>query len=204
MTCSCKEGLEIVAKCDECDDFMCALCFFAHARIKATKEHTVVLFKATTSSAKKTKLKDKSVGVRPKTKRKLIQCNRKPSPLLVTQRALSSDKKCRQFHGISKKLFNQIYSGIEGKFLKSHKLAPKDQLSIFYHKLKAGADNTELSTIYGVGEDLISKVFRNLVDVLFNFTKQFVGWLSKAENEATMPNSFKKHFPKVLEWSYHY
>ena len=204
MVCSCEEAEKIMAKCEECDEFMCIECFKAHCKLKVMKNHKVTVFDKATLSAKKPKVKRKNVkiGVRPKTRKKGIQCNIKPSPTLITKRALSSDKKCRQFHGINKKLFNQIYSGIEGKFVKSHKLAPKDQLSLFYHKLKAGADNTELSVIYGVGEDLVSKVFRNLVDVLFNFTKQFIGWLSKAENEATMPKSFKKHFPKVFEWIY--
>ena len=73
----------------------------------------------------------------------------------------------------------------------------KDQLSIFYHKLKANADYTELSTIYGVGELLISKVFKNLVSVLFEFCSQYIWWLSKAENEKLMPKSFKKHFPNT-------
>ena len=199
MTCSCEQAEDIIAKCEECEEYMCIMCIRAHSKFKLTKSHTVTLLKATTSTAPKPKLKKRSVkiGVRPHTRNKSVQCNRKPSLTPVTQRALSSDKKCKKFHGINLGLFNQIYDGIQGKFVKSHKLAPKDQLSVFYHKLKANCDNTELSTIYGVEERLISKVFKNLVDVLFDFSRDFIGWLSKADNQRTMPKSFKKHFPKT-------
>jgi hypothetical protein len=199
MTCSCKEAEDIIAKCEECDEFMCILCFRAHSRFKLTKSHTVTLLKATTAPKPKLKRRSVKIGVRPHTRNKYVQCNRKPTLTPVTQRALSSDKKCKKFHGINLGLFNLIHEGIQGKFVKSHKLAPKDQLSVFYHKLKANCDNTELSTIYGVEERLISKVFKNLVDVLFDFASDHIWWLSKAQNQRTMPKSFKKHFPKVLE-----
>ena len=199
MVCSCEEAEKIMSRCEECDEFMCIKCFSAHCILKVMKNHKVTVFDSATLSAKKPKVKRKNVkiGVRPKTRKKGIQCNIKPSPTLITKRALSSDKKCKKFHGINLNLFNQIYSGIEGKFVSSKKLAPKDQLSIFYHKLKANADNTVLSTIYGVGELLISKVFKNLVSVLFDFCRQYIWWLSKAENEKLMPKSFKKHFPNT-------
>ena len=181
--CSCKEGEEVIAKCSECDDFLCILCFYAHSRLKISRNHSVTLFNSAVLSSKKPNVKRKSVriGVKPHTRNKFAQCNIRHSPTMVTQRALSSDKKCRQFHGIKLKIFNQIFLGLEEKFgfVKSHKLAPKDQLSIFYHKLKANADNTELSIIYGAGEDLISKVFKHMVSVLFEFSKKYIWWLSR-------------------------
>ena len=200
MMCSCK-GEEVIAKCNECDDFLCILCFSVHSRLKISKSHTVTIFKAHTSSEKKPKLKTKSVkiGVRPKTRNRFVQCNRKPTITPVTQRALSSDKKSKKFHGINLALFTQIYNHItrKGKFVKSRKLAPKDQLSVFYHKLKSGCDYTELSTIYGMEERLVSKVFRHLVDEVYTLASQNIWWLSKTENQKSMPNSFKKHFPKT-------
>ena len=178
ISCSCKAE-DIFAKCKECDDFLCIMCFNVHSTLKITKDHTVSLLKPTKSSGKKPKLKMRSVGVSawPKTKNKGVQC--KPALKQVTQIPLSNNKKCKQFHGISLALWNQIFNGIKGKFVRSHKLAPEDQLSVFYHKLKAGFDFTELSTIYGVQERLISKVFGRLVDVVYQFTSKYIWWLTK-------------------------
>ena len=127
MVCSCEEAEKIMAKCEECDEFMCIECFKAHCKLKVMKKHKVTVFNSATLSEKKPKVKRRNVkiGVRPKTSKKGVQCNIKPSPTLVTQRALSSNKKCKKFHGISLNLFSQIYSGIRGKFLTSQKLAPK-------------------------------------------------------------------------------
>ena len=64
--------------------------------------------------------------------------------LKIVERSLSTDKLCRQFHGIPLALFNTYMKGLEGKFLKRCKLKPKEQLSIVLNKFKSNLYNSQL------------------------------------------------------------
>ena len=99
--------------------------------------------------------------------------------------------------GIKLCFFNQIKKGLQGKFLSSYKMAPEDQLCMFYHKLKTNATNTVLAVTFDIDETLVSKIFKHMVEILFQFSKRFLYWFSKSEVQKTMPSSFRKHFPKT-------
>ena len=116
---------------------------------------------------------------------------------MVTIRALSSEKKCKDFLGISIQFFNQVLAGIESKMTERRALSHRDQLVIFYHKLKSGTTFTSISVIFDVCEKTVSKVFIELVHVIHDFCKKMVFWLSKQEIMATMPESFKIHYPNT-------
>ena len=115
----------------------------------------------------------------------------------MVARALSNNKRCKAFTGISLNLFNQILKGLEGKFKNSYKMGPEDQLCLFYFKVKTNLTNGPLATVFVVEEQLVSTIFKHMVDILFEFSKDHLYWLSKSEVKRTMPKSFRKHFPDI-------
>ena len=112
---------------------------------------------------------------------------------------LYNNKKCKQFTGISLNLFNTILNSLKakGKFKSSYKMGPEDQLCLFYFKVKINATNGICATVFGVEEQLISMIFKHMVDILFEHARQRLWWLSRAEVKRTMPKSFRKHFPDI-------
>ena len=115
----------------------------------------------------------------------------------VTARALSSDRKCKQFLGISTDLFEMIYIACEKDIEDMRSLTKRDQLAIFFHKLKSGSRYTEISVTFDINERTCSKVFSQVMEAVFKFAKNSIWWPSKAEIEATLPDSFKIHFPNT-------
>ena len=115
----------------------------------------------------------------------------------VTTRALSSNKKCRQFLGIPIDLFEMIYKSCKDDLEQMRSLTKKDQLAIFFHKLKSGSRYTTISVVFDISERTCANVFANVIDVVFRFSKKGLWWFSKEEVKATMPDSFKVHFPEA-------
>ena len=83
----------------------------------------------------------------------------------VTSRALKSDKKCKQYTGLHLEHFNQLLFGLEGKFLSSYKMTPKDQLCMFYQKLKSNATNTTLAINFGID---VKRIKRWIFFIFYN------------------------------------
>ena len=190
MVCVCKHAKKAIARCEECEDFLCVLCYNAHQLVRLTKDHTISIIDqddiGITSQGTQT---DKG-------KNKSTQTD-KPEMLRVTADALKNNKRCKQFLGISLPLFTQILNGLNGKFKKSYKLSPKDQLCLFYNKLKSNNTNGNLATTFGVEEQLVSEVFKHMVDIMYTFATENLWWWSRNEVKKTMPKSFRKHFPDV-------
>ena len=120
MLCSCEDKKRVVSKCETCDEFLCTLCYFAHLRVKLTRNHQFKIL----SKIQQPKIANKMKSKATQTKR----LKAKKLPLRpVTSRALKTDKKCKQYTGVSLEFFNQILDGLEGNFLSSYKMAPKGQ-----------------------------------------------------------------------------
>ena len=152
MLCTCEDKKKVVATCETCDEFLCSLCYYAHLRVKITKNHKFKVL-ARLSPQKKPKLtRNKGTQVK-----RLKPKNLEMRP--VTARALKSNKTCKQYTGLSLNLFNQILDGNSGKFLSSYKMKPKDQLCMFYQKLKTNATNTTLSINFGIDVKIIGLSF---------------------------------------------
>ena len=64
--------------------------------------------------------------------------------LQIVERALSSDEKCRQFHGIPLFLFNMYMDGLSGQFIKNSKFKPREQLSMVFYKFKTNLFNSQI------------------------------------------------------------
>ena len=93
--------------------------------------------------------------------------------------------------------FNLLLKALEGKFIRSYKFAPEDQICLYYHKLKSNSTNTSLAITFGVDENTVSSIFEHMVEIMFDHSRQYLWWLSKREVQETMPKSFKQKFPNT-------
>ena len=143
MLCTCEDRKKVVANCTTCDEFLCTLCYFAHLRVKLTRSHNFKILSIIPQQKPTINMNSKA------TQTKRLKATKLPVRL-VTSRALKTDKKCKQYTGVHLEFFNQLLEGLEGKFLSSYKMAPKDQLCMFYQKLKSNATNTTLSINFGI------------------------------------------------------
>ena len=160
MLCSCKDKKQVVSRCETCDDFLCALCYHAHLRVKQTRNHQFKILSKIPEQKKTKIMKNKATQTEVKRLKKLPV---RP----VTSRALKTDKKCKQYTGLHLEHFNQLLFGLEGKFLSSYKMAPKDQLCMFFQKLKSNATNTTLSINFGIN-------VKRIIRLVFLYTLQSV------------------------------
>ena len=119
MLCSCEDKKKVVSKCETCDEFLCTLCYFAHLRVKLTKNHQFKIL----SKIQQPKTAKEMISKATQTLKRLKAKKLAPRP--VTSRALKTDKKCKQYTGVSLEFFNQVLDGLEGNFLSSYKMAPK-------------------------------------------------------------------------------
>ena len=113
-----------MAQCTTCDDLLCAPCYYAHLRSKPSKSHKVKIL-----------VDDIPASYN---KRKGTQTE-KPKMRPNTAKALSSNVKCKRYMGINLSQFKLFMNGLQGKFYKSYKLAPEDQLCLFFNKVKTNA-----------------------------------------------------------------
>ena len=141
--------------CETCDEYLCTLCYYAHLRVKLTRNHQFKIFSKIPQQKASKIMKNKETQVTCEVKRL------KGKKLLVrpvTSRALETEKKCKQYTGVHLHFFNQLLKGLEGKFLSSFKMSAKDQLCMFYHKLKTNATNTILSINFGISVKRIKRL----------------------------------------------
>ena len=132
---------KVVAKCETCDEFLCTLCYYSHLRVTLTKNHQFKIL----SKIQKPKKAIKMVSKATQTVKRLEEKKALLTP--VTSRALSTDKKCKQYTGLHLEYFNQLMKGLEGNFLSSHKMTPKGQLIL-----------KELSGVFNSSKKIIEKV----------------------------------------------
>ena len=144
MLCTCEDKKKVVVNCITCDEFLCSLCYFAHLRVKLTRSHNFKILSIIPQQKPSKKMKDRGTQTTKRLKAKKLPV--RP----VTSRALKTDKKCKQYTGVHLEFFNELLEGLEGKFLSSYKMSPKDQLCMFYQKLKSNATNTTLSINFGI------------------------------------------------------
>ena len=98
----CDDKRKVVARCEDCNDFLCILCFHAHKRVKLAKQHKITTFislspRLSISKEVNENIKPIKVKKAPKTEKLKMLPN--------TARSLKSDKKCKRYMGISLSLF---------------------------------------------------------------------------------------------------
>ena len=157
----------------------------------------IKLFILSERSKRNAEMLDKMNQTEPK-----VTENPKSGNLPVVDRALSSNKKCLNFMSIPLVVFKQVLIGLRGQFLpgvrieSGHVLSESDQLALFYNKCKTNNTNGVLAINFGFNPQLVSKVFKHVEKILFDYAKDHLFWLSKEQNEALMPRVFKENYPK--------
>ena len=121
LLCSCEDKQKVVVTCETCDEFLCTLCYFAHLRVKLTRNHQFKILSKIQQPKTANKMKSKATQTKRLKAKKLLV---RP----VTSRALKTDKKCKQYTGLNLVFFNLLLKGLKGNFLSSYKMAPKGQL----------------------------------------------------------------------------
>ena len=59
LLCTCEDKKKVVARCETCDEFLCALCYFAHLRVKMTKDHQFKILSKIPQQRQKKSMRDK-------------------------------------------------------------------------------------------------------------------------------------------------
>ena len=122
----------------------------------------------------------------------------------ITLQILTDDKKCRQMCGIPKGLFELSYEflnqGTDDNFLNLEKISlyDRDQLAIYFIKLKTGCTFSQIGIMFGgIDRRIVSKIFSHILDKHYEVVKHMVWWYSRKEVDETMPPEFKKLYPKT-------
>jgi hypothetical protein len=118
-------------------------------------------------------------------------------PCTLTNRILSNKKKCKSLCGVSLGFFNQTMESLQGKFMKSRVLTDKDQLVLYFMKLKTRLSFIAISTIMNVHHATASKSFCHTLNAHFEVARKYLWYLTRDEVKATLPDSFKLHYPNT-------
>ena len=113
----------------------------------------------------------------------------------VTDRAMSSDLKCRHFTAVPLLVMKQVHLALAGKYKPMEKLSNLDQLVFFYHFCKSNVTFNSLAVHYDLPAAYLSKAFDNMEEILFEHASKNIWWLSKEESFSTMPASMKENCP---------
>lgn len=112
------------------------------------------------------------------------------------QRILQSERTFRSVCGITRKFFQLSVIKVGPKLL-SRVLSPDEQVALFWKKLKQNVSFISLAADFDINERSASKIFQNVLTLQFEHAKKGIWWLSRTEIDATMPESFKAHYPKT-------
>jgi hypothetical protein len=118
-------------------------------------------------------------------------------PCTLTNRMLSNQKKCKSLCGVSLGFFNQTMESLQGQFMKSRVLTDKDQLVLYFMKLKTRLSFIAISTIMNVHHTTASKSFCHTLNAHFEVARKYLWYLTGDEVKATLPDSFKLHYPNT-------
>ena len=97
--------------------------------------------------------------------------------------------------GVPLKVLKQVRKALDGKFQKMQKLTFDDQIVFFYHKCKCNSTFNSLAVHYDLPPSYLSSAFDNVERILFDHASKNIWWLSRQENQGTMPESMKKNYP---------
>ncbi len=111
-------------------------------------------------------------------------------------RILGSEEMCKSVCGVSRWFFKMTLEQIDAALSKSRALSKIDQLVLYFTKLKQNLDFTVLAAMFHCHEKTVSSIFGLILDAHYEVAEKFTWWLSKEKVKATMPSSFKLHYPE--------
>lgn len=93
--------------------------------------------------------------------------------------------------GIPLVLFNQLHMLLSGKFRKSRKLYPKEQLILYLCIIWTNHTFKYVSKLFHIGPLMCRKTFVDILDKLDKIAVTGLWFLSREQVDACMPKSFK-------------
>ncbi len=113
----------------------------------------------------------------------------------MSSRVLVSEESCRSVCGVSLWFFNMTLEQLDDALSRARALSKKDQLVLYFMKLKQGLDFTVLGPIFGCIDKTASSIFASVLDAHYKVASKMTWWISREKVKATMPSSFKLHYP---------
>jgi hypothetical protein len=120
-----------------------------------------------------------------------------PEPSNFADRVLQSEVKCKAVCGVSRSFFKTTVTDVNDAFKLSSALSPRDQVVLYFMKLKTNLTYVAIGVIFDISPPTVSKIFTNILDAHYAVACQLMWWHSRAEVQATMPESFKLHYPNT-------
>ena len=121
----------------------------------------------------------------------------------ITTQILNDDKKCRQMCGIPRGLFELTYDLLNEKddsFLDLERISvfDRDQLAIYFTKLKTGTTFGQIGIMFGgIDARIVSKIFVHILEKHYGSCKNMIWWYSHKEVDETMPQKFREMYPRT-------
>ncbi|XP_013406439.1 uncharacterized protein LOC106170924 [Lingula anatina] len=109
----------------------------------------------------------------------------------------NDDEKVRYYTGLPNyPVLKSLYDYIETDIILHHKsvLDKFQQLILVLMKLRLNLANQDLAVRFGVSDSTVSRIFRNILGVLFVLLSPLIHWPEREQLKKTMPMSFREHF----------
>ena len=119
--------------------------------------------------------------------------------LEITEQSFKdNDEKIKFYTGLTNwSLFALVFQFVQ-PFLNVHgrsSLSAFQQLIMTLMRLRLGLRGQDLAYRFGVHSSTVSRLFRNVIDVLYTRLKHLIVWPSRDVLHKTMPMSFRRHCP---------
>lgn len=108
-----------------------------------------------------------------------------------------NDEKVNYYTGLSDfSTLNFVYESVEPFYsISSANVLSKFQQLIFcLLKLRLNLSHMDLGHIFGVNKSTSSRIYLNMIDILYNRMQHWIVWPEREELQETMPMSFRVHF----------
>ncbi|XP_041822888.1 uncharacterized protein LOC121628055, partial [Melanotaenia boesemani] len=131
---------------------------------------------------------------KPSTSDKGTQCIEQV-PLYIT--LLRNDNLSQLYTGLSLDAFKSVAEHLTKVYSGSFHLHPWDQLLMTLMKLRLNLLQGDLAERFSVSQTIISKIISCWIDLMEDNMRCYIPWLPRETIQATMPQSFKEHYPKT-------
>lgn len=136
-------------------------------------------------------IEDELTSVRGKLERHKAMC-------VVTVEAIKDDVRTKFYTGLSTwYLFTLLFNFLSPYVRKPRQLTLMDELFLVLLKLRLNLHSEDLAYRFGVSLSSVSRIFHVWMDVMYARLKLFIRWPERDVVQKTLPEAFKKHYPKT-------
>ncbi|XP_059921978.1 uncharacterized protein LOC132468265 [Gadus macrocephalus] len=122
------------------------------------------------------------------------QATQCPEQHLVHTELLRNDRLCLLYTGLSVDAFEALSDDLkEGCSISQ--LHPKDQLLMTLMELRLNLLQADIAERFRVSQSVVSRIISQWLDFMEEKMMCYVPWLPRKTIQATMPQSFKEHYP---------